>query len=52
LQELPYDPVIHDLREDPASRSALEVIADVNEMFLSEPVITWQQTILDFDTPA
>lgn len=52
LQELPYDPVIHDLSEEPAQRTSLEVIKDLNEMLLNEPVTSWEQTIRDYNTVA
>lgn len=50
LQELPYDPIIHDLSEEPAPRTALEVIQDLNEMILNEPATSWDQTIRAYYT--
>ena len=52
LQQLPYDPVIHDLSEEPAPRTALQAIKNINQMFLDEPVSSWQQSIRDYNTAA
>jgi len=47
---LPYDPVIHDLQETPAARTALELIEDTNRMILNDTVDTWADTMESFET--
>lgn len=50
LQSLPYDPVLHDLKETPASYSGQQSVAEAFRIFLEEPIADWDTLIKDLDT--